>query len=251
MLIIVVFLALVFLLGAVLGSGLNCLAYRMVHEQKWSSGRSVCPVCGHVLSAVDMVPVLSWLFLRGKCRHCGVKISPRYVLAEAFLGLCFVSIVLRFPFQMEAVLWMLLCACLFTLSLVDLDIQIIPDRFLLIPAAARIAWLVHEGELLEGLLPALALGGGVLVLSLLMDKVLKRDSMGGGDIKLLALLGLYFPFGECMLLLILACVIGIVIAMLLAQREDAAFPFGPALSLAAWVTMLFGESLVSWYLGLF
>ncbi len=251
MLIFVVFFALIFLLGAVLGSGLNCLAYRMARGQKWAAGRSVCPVCGHTLSAVDMVPVLSWLFLRGKCRHCGAKISPRYVLTEAFLGVCFVSIVLRFPFQMEALLWMLLCCCLFTLSLVDLEIQIIPDRFLLIPAVFRMIWLLFEGDLLSALVPALVMGGGVLALSLLMDKVLKRDSMGGGDIKLLALLGLYFPLGECLLLLIIACVLGIGIAMLLANREDAAFPFGPALSLAAWVTMLFGEGLVSWYLGLF
>lgn len=249
--IILAFYALIFLLGAVLGSGLNCLAYRMARQQKWSEGHSVCPACGHQLSALDLIPVLSWLCLRGKCRYCGGKISPRYVLSEAFLGVCFLSVLWRFPFQMEAVLWLLLCCCLFTLSLVDLEIQIIPDRFLLIPAIARIAWLIHEGELLSGLIPALVLGGGVLALSLIMDKVLKRDSMGGGDIKLLALLGLYFPLWECMLLLIIACILGIVIAMLLADREDAAFPFGPALSLAAWVTMLFGESIVSWYLALF
>ena len=92
----------------------------------------------------------------------------------------------------------------------------------------------------------------MLILSLIMDKILQKDTMGGGDIKLLAVLGLYFSFAECLLLLILACVIGIVIASVLMKVEsDAAFPFGPALSLAAWITMLIGQPLVSWYLGLF
>ena len=243
---------LVFVLGAVLGSAFNCLAFRLAREQKWSGGRSVCPACGHTLAPLDLIPLLSYALLRGKCRYCGTKVSPRYPASEAFLGVVLLSVLLRFGFSMDALVWAVFCCCLFTLSLVDLEIQIIPDRFLLIPAIFRLIQLFIEGNLLSGILPGLAIGGGVLVLSLIMDKILQKDTMGGGDIKLLAVLGLYFSFAECLLMLILACVIGIVIASVLMKVEsDAAFPFGPALSLAAWITMLIGQPLVSWYLGLF
>ena len=243
---------LAFILGAFLGSGLNCLAYRMARNQKWSEGRSLCPACGHTLGLPDLIPIFSWLFLRGKCRHCGAKISPRYVIAETLLGIAFVSILWRFGLTFQTVSCLVLVSCLFTLSLVDLDIQIIPDRFLVIPAAVRLIQLAFDGNFLPSLLPARIVGGGLLVLSLIMDKILKKDSMGGGDIKLMAVLGLYFSIPECLLLLIIACIIGILMASILMRiKDDTPFPFGPALSLAAWITLLVGDGIIGWYLGLF
>ena len=243
-------------LGLVLGSALNCLSYRIAHGQKWSGKqRSCCPACGHVLGAFDLVPLFSWLFLGGKCRYCHQKISPRYPLTEALLGLCFVSLLWRFGLSFDTLTAAILCACLLCLSLVDLDTQLIPDRFLLIPAAARIIQLAAEGGfrgLVTGILPGLVIGGAVLLLSLVMERILKKDAMGGGDIKLLAVLGLFFSFPEMLLLLIFACVLGIFMAAILMKLDsETAFPFGPALSAAAWVTLLFGQSLVSWYLSLF
>lgn len=238
--------------GTILGSGLNCLAYRIVHEQKWSNGRSACPHCGHVLGVWDLIPVVSFLLLKGKCRYCGTKLPKRYVLTEAFLGLCYVTLILRFGLTLDAVTAIVLCSCLFALSLVDLDIQIIPDRFLVIAAAVRLVQLGMEGRLLTGVVPGLVFGGGLLVMSLAMDKILKKESMGGGDIKLMAVLGLYFTIPECLLLLILACVSGIIIASILMKiRDDTPFPFGPALSLAAYITLLAGQPIVNWYLELF
>lgn len=245
-------LLLAFVLGAVLGSGLNCLAYRIAREQKWSHGRSLCPSCGHTLSLPDLIPVFSFLLLRGRCRHCGAKISIRYFLTEVLLGLGFVSMVLRFGLTPDTFSAMVLVSCLLSLSLVDLEIQIIPDRFLVIPAAVRLAQLAFEGRILSGLIPAFVFGGGLLALSLIMDKILKKDSMGGGDIKLMAVLGLFFSIPECLLLLVIACIVGIFIASILMKIEsDSPFPFGPALSLAAWFTLLFGEMITTWYLGLF
>lgn len=238
-------------LGLVMGSSLNCLAWRIVHNEKWSGGRSHCAVCGHELKSTDLIPLFSYLALRGRCRYCGEKISPRYPAAEAALAVIFVSLLLRYDLSVEAGLSMLLCACLFCLSLVDLDIQIIPDRFLVIAGAARLVYLAVFGGLGGGLLRGLALGGSVLLLSLVMDKVLHKESMGGGDIKLLFVLGLYFDLPCCFFLLIAACILGIVLALVLGAKEGMAFPFGPALSLAAWVTLLFGTSVTSWYLSLF
>ena len=244
------------LLGLILGSALNCLALRLASGSKWSgNARSACPSCGHVLGGRDLVPLFSWLFLKGRCRYCHKPISPRYPISEAALALCFVSLLGVYDLTVHTLSLMALCSCLFCLSLVDLDTQIIPNRFLVIPGAVRLGeLLLTEGVrgLAAPLLTGLCLGGSVLILSLIMDKLLKKDTMGGGDIKLLGLLGLYFSVPECLLLLILACVIGIFMAAVLMKvRKDAAFPFGPALSLAAWITLLVGKPLVSWYLGLF
>jgi len=243
------------LLGAVMGSALNCLCLRMVHQDKWSSGRSCCPSCGHTLGVLDLIPIFSWIFLKGRCRYCKTKVSPRYLAAELLLAVVYVSILWRFGLNFQTISALVLCSCLLCLSLVDLEIQIIPHRFLLIPAVLRAVQLGFEGGLKGlalGILPGLAIGGGVLVISLIMDKILKKDTMGGGDIKLLALLGMFFTFPECLFLIVLACIIGIVMASVLMKvNSETPFPFGPALSIAAWITLLAGQPLVQWYLGLF
>lgn len=244
------------LLGLVMGSALNCLSYRMAHKQKWAGGRSVCPSCRHTLGTLDLIPLFSWLFLKGKCRYCGNKISARYPLTEALLALIYVSLLWRFGLSLQLVTTMIFCSCLFCLSLIDLDTQIIPDRFLVIPAVVRIAQLFIEQDAttaLLALIPAVVLGGGILILSLIMDKILKKDTMGGGDIKLLAVLGLYlsgFPtcIAEGLLLLLAASVIGIVMGMIMTKaKTDAIFPFGPALALSGWFILLFGEDIALWY----
>ncbi len=254
---IVLYLTLVFgLLGLVMGSALNCLALRLAAGEKWSGKeRSRCPKCGHVLSAPDLVPLFSWLLLKGKCRHCGAKISPRYPITEGVLALVYITLLWRYGLTLNLITPVIFCSCLFALSLVDLDIQIIPDRFLLIPLVCRGAELLLAGGfggLAKGFLPGLIIAGGVLILSLIMDKVLQKDTMGGGDIKLLFLIGAFLPLGQCLLMIMLACVIGIVIASILMKVDsETPFPFGPALSIAAWLTLLIGSPILNWYLGLF
>ena len=244
------------ILGAVLGSGLNCLSYRLAREQKWTGNeRSVCVHCGHVLAPKDLIPVLSFLFLKGKCRYCGEKLSARYVCTELLLALIFVSILWRFGLTLHTLCVLVLMCCLFCLSLVDLDIQIIPDRFLVIPAVARSAELLLTSGLsglVSGILPGLILGGAMLALSLIMDKALKKDTMGGGDIKLMALLGMFLTLPECLLMIMIACVVGIVMGSILMKVDsETPFPFGPALAIAAWITILVGNPIITWYLGLY
>lgn len=237
--------------GTFLGSALNCLAWRMVRGLNWSRGRSLCPHCGHTLQFFDLIPVLSYLLLKGRCQYCGQRISPRYLLSELLLGICFASLLWRFGLTLQAANAALLCGCLLCLSLVDLEIQIIPNRFLWIPAIARIGQLTLEDRLSSGILPALLFGGSLLLFSLMMDKLLGRNTLGGGDIKLIALLGLYFSIPECLFLLIAACLLGIGGAMILKIKPGTPFPFGPYLSLAAWLTLLFGSPIADWYLSLF
>ena len=253
---IVVYLTCVFaVLGLVMGSALNCLALRLASGKKWSGNeRSECPHCHHILTPGELIPLVSWLIQKGKCRHCGAKISPRYPITETVLAAAYAACFLHFGLSLSLVTVLIFVSCLFCLSLVDLDTQIIPDRFILIPLATRIVeLLVTEGiQGLTALIPGLIIGGSVLVLSLIMDKVLKKDTMGGGDIKLLFLCGCFLALPECLLMVMIACIIGIAMASILLKVDsETAFPFGPAISVAAVLTLFIGQPIMNWYLSLF
>ena len=248
--------AVALLLGAVFGSFLNCAAWRLSHGESVLRGRSHCTACGHVLGAGDLVPVLSWLLLRGKCRYCGTKIPARYPLTEAVFALLTLLCLLRFDLSWLCLRnWLLLC-CLFCLSLTDLDCMIIPDVCLIIAAAVWLVFLPLTGgwqNARGGLIAGLVFGGGLLGISLLMDRILKRDSLGGGDIKLFAVLGLYLGVVGTLFMTVLACLLGLLFAMLRHGRTGGGepFPFGPAIAAAGAAMLLWGEPLIHWYLSLF
>ncbi len=241
-------------LGAVFGSFLNCAAYRVARGESFVRGRSVCPKCGHTLSARDLVPLASWLFLRGKCRYCGEKVSARYPLAEAAFALLTLACVLRFDLTLLCARNLVFLGCLFLLSLTDLDALFVPDGCLL---AAALAWALTAPFLGQSwawagkhALAAAVYGGGLLLLSLVMDRALGRDTLGGGDIKLFAASGLYLGLIGGLFALILACVFGLLFALLSRRGAREAFPFAPCVSLAAALTLLFGDGAIAWYLGL-
>ena len=253
---IVVYLTALFaVLGLVMGSALNCLALRIAAGKKWSgSERSECPHCHHVLTPLELIPLVSWLIQKGKCRHCGANVSKRYPLTEATLAVLYAALFLKYGLTVSLVTPLIFVSCLFTLSLVDLDTQIIPDRFLIVPLIARVVELLLTRGFsgLTALIPGLIIGGSVLVLSLIMDKVLKKDTMGGGDIKLLFVIGCFLTLTECLLMVMIACVIGIAMASILLKVDsETAFPFGPALSIAATLTLFIGNPIITWYLSLF
>lgn len=264
---------LAFLFGTVFGSFLNCMAWRIAHNESVLKGRSHCAVCGHTLGIADLIPVFSWLFLGGRCRYCKEKISPRYVAAELVCGCGFVLSFLRYGVSWRTLQVIVLFCILLALSLTDFEIYEIPDRFVL----AGIIWylvssklmdrrlsltgmtvsILPEGEylslpawgqnLLAGLIGGLAIGGGMLFLSLLFDHLLGKESMGGGDIKLFFMTSLYLGLLQGLFSLILSCIVGLVIAAVMRRKR---VPFGPAISLAAFLSLLYGESFVNWYLSL-
>jgi leader peptidase (prepilin peptidase)/N-methyltransferase len=244
-------------LGAVMGSFLNCAAWRIAHGQNFLKGRSHCPECGHVLSVGDLVPVFSWLFLRGKCRYCGAKVSVRYLLAELFMAAVTVVCLLRYDLTVLCLRNYIFLCCLFCLSLVDLEDYTIPDGCLLVSAAVWLLALpfLHMSwkESLLHLLAALVFGGGLLLLSLAMDRILKKDTLGGGDIKLYFVVGLYLGFAATLFSLLAACILGLLFAFLRKRFGKAGselIPFGPSIAAAAAVMLLFGDPMVRWYLGL-
>ena len=253
--ILIYFSVLAFLLGGVFGSFLNCAAWRITHGESITKGRSHCPDCGHTLGALDLIPWFSWLFLKGKCRYCGKPVPARYPLTELVFAVITLSCLLQRDLTLLCLRDWILCCCLFTLSLTDLEEQIIPDRFLIIPAVLWFLWLPFSGctvtEILLHIGAGLVFGGGILLVSILMDRILKKESLGGGDIKLLAVIGLYLGFIGSLFALLAACLLGLLF-LLAGKRQASApqIPFGPSLSAAFWLMLLWGEPLAQWYLSL-
>lgn len=242
-----------FILGSVFGSFINCVSGRIVEGRDWIKGKSICENCKHELSALDLIPIFSYIFLKGKCRYCGTKLSIRYMLTELFLGITFVLLFLR-NMTIDYILLrdLILVVLLLGLSLVDIESYIIPDGFIVI---GIINWLVSilfvSNKLVylkDGLIGGFGIGLFILLLSLIMDKVLKKESLGGGDIKLLFMVCLYIGLFEGILLLIISCVIGLLFVVLLKKNK---IPFGPAISLGTLIVLLCGSQIINWYLGLF
>ena len=240
--------------GAVMGSFLNCAAFRIARNQPFVKGHSRCPACGHDLGPMELVPVFSWLIQRGRCKWCGERISPRYPLTELAFALISVLCLLRFDLTILCLRNLVFLGCLFLLTLTDLDAMLIPDGCHIAAVAAWLAALpfvgMSRGDILAHVVAGVALGGGLLAISLVMDRILGRDSLGGGDIKLLAVVGLYLgPIGA-LFALVLACVIGLGAHALRRGDGARAFPFGPSIALAATAMLLYGAPLVNWYRGL-
>ena len=247
-------LVVAFILGAVFGSFLNCAAVRIVNKESVVKGRSHCMSCGHALGVLDLIPLFSWLFLKGKCRYCKTKIPARYFLSELFMAVMTALCLLMFDLSFLALRNFILLCCLFALSMVDIDSLIIPNRFILIPIGAWAAYIpLAEKPLIylrDGLIAGAVFGVGLLLISLLMDKVLKKESLGGGDIKLFFVMGLYLGLAKGLLALLVSCVFGLVFVIIKKKKKEP-FPFGPSISLATWLCLLFGSYVTDWYLGLF
>ena len=253
------FILLAAVLGLVMGSFLNCFAYRYSNNESVIRGRSKCALCGHALGSRDLVPVFSWLFLKGRCRFCGEKISPRYVAAELVCAALYVSVLLRFGLGVPALKYLVFVTLLFTAASADLYCGLIPDRLVIIGIITALAAVFFAPEGAVSALISTAIGGFSIALPLLIcvlvfDRVKKRETMGGGDIKLMFMIGLFFDWKLNVLIIILACILGIVFAVFRQKNSsggERAFPFAPALCSAAWLVMLFGEGLLGWYLRLF
>lgn len=242
-------------LGAVLGSFLDCAASRWAAGDPHPfRGRSRCGSCDHTLGARDLVPVFSFLLRRGRCRWCGEAIPARCLVSELAGAAAFLCLGLRFGLSLELGQWVVFAALLLALSLTDWAARILPDKLLLLLAANRAAWFFVLGhgarEILEAA-KAFAVPAALLALVLAMEKLMGREAMGGGDIKLLFALALYLSWAELFLTLLAGCLLGLLWAALTGGKAKTAMPFGPFLALGAMLTVCCGGPVLKWYFGLF
>jgi leader peptidase (prepilin peptidase)/N-methyltransferase len=239
--------------GAIFGSFLNVVAYRLPRGESLSRPRSRCPQCQTPIRPYDNVPVLSWLALRGRCRSCRAPISARYPLVEAMTGLLCAGVVLAKGADEDALLGLALVLLLVPITLIDLDHRIIPNRLTLLGAIVAPALLVFTAPdaIPEHLIAAVAAGGFFLLAVLAYPR-----GMGMGDVKLAAVLGLFLGRSVAPAVFI-ALVAGTLVGAVVIARKGAqegrktAVPFGPFLALGGVVALLAGDAMVDWYLTTF
>ena len=243
------------LLGAAMGSFINCAAARYVQGESALKGRSHCPVCSHTLHALDLVPIFSYLFLRGRCRYCGAAISKRCLYTELLGALILLSMLLSYSLSLEAAAYAVLLYILLAIALIDLDTGLVPDRLIVTGIGFFLFFALLSpnrlGYLWQGILGGIATALPLLLLVLLADKLMKKETMGGGDIKLFFMAGLYLGWKLGILLLIFSCLFGIFFAVIAKKKRGMEFPFAPSIFAGVWVCALWGLPLLNAYIGLF
>lgn len=240
------------LIGALIGSFLNVVIIRLPQNESLVAPRSRCRACGTELPWFDNIPLLSFLALRGRCRQCGGAISWRYPIVEAVTAAMFALAAWRSPSPVELLIVWLFLSALVAIAGIDLEHQIIPDWITLpgIAVGFLTSFLGTGVSWLDSLLGILA-GGGILFAVI----VLSGGGMGGGDMKLGAMMGAFLGYKLALLALFLAVIIGGVVAIGLLstgiRRRKDPIPFGPFLATAASVAVLWGEAILTWYLRVF
>lgn len=245
--------------GALIGSFLNVVILRLPDEQQsivWPG--SHCPKCGEPIAWYDNIPILSWLALRGKCRHCKEPISFRYVVVEALTAAAAVSMVLVHGVTLQALALFVFLAALIVVTFIDIDHRIIPNVISLPGIAVGIAVMPWVTELdwwpqMRTRLIGAAVGGGfLLATALLYELIRKREGMGMGDVKLLAMIGGWLGLKSIFFVVFVSTLIGslVGIGIMVFQKKgmNASLPFGPYLSIGAVLYVFIGDHIVNLFL---
>jgi len=240
-----------FILGLISGSFLNVVIYRLPRGESIISPPSHCPECGHELSPLELVPVISYFLLKGRCRECGSKISVRYPLVELGTGIIFLANAYFFTEILVVITGIILGGLLLVLSLIDIDRQILPDK-LTIPGLALgliMSFIRPDIHPLTAVAGVFAGGGFLFVIAFA-----SRGGLGGGDIKMMAFVGSFIGPAQVMLAIFLGAFIGLManVPGLIGGNVGlkSRLPFGPFLAIASIIMWFFGSSILTWYLNL-
>lgn len=242
----------IFLLGLCTGSFLNVVIYRLPRGESITLDRSHCPSCGKQLSWYDLIPVFSYLILLGKCRACHSRISLRYPLVELLTGIIFAVLFLYFGINAVLLKYLFLSALLVAVTFIDIEHYIIPNPLVITGLVGGVILNVAARDV--GAVSALI---GILVTSgfLLLIALVSKGGMGGGDIKLAAVTGLFLGWPHAPLGLFLGACVGGLLAIILLLfglrgRKDP-LPFGPFIAIGTFIAFLYGAEIINWYLQYF
>ena len=244
------------IMGCCIGSFLNVVIYRLPQRQSLVLPPSHCPHCGEAIAFYDNIPVLSYVMLGGKCRHCRAAISARYPMVEAMAGLLALALFRRYGFEPQFFIEYVFVVMLLAIAFIDLDTFLIPDVLSLsgLVLGLLASFLSIRLTWVESLLGIL-IGGGFLYLIAIGYQYLRhQDGLGGGDIKLIGMIGAFLGVPGVVLTVVLASVVGMAVGLIAMRRSGEGMktmlPFGPFLSLGALVYTFWGEGFIHWYMGL-
>lgn len=242
--------SIVFIFGLLIGSFLGVVISRLPINETFVTGRSRCDSCKHVLSPLDLIPVFSYLFFKGHCRYCKVKLPIRYLILELLTGLLFMLNYIVFGFSYQFIISTLLTIFLIIIAYIDIDTMIIYDRFhILIAGIAIIEIILLKSNILNHIIGTLIISIPFLILAMI------SNGLGGGDIKLMAAAGFLLGVNKIFVAFIISSLIGGIYAIYVLINKKAkgkdAIPFGPFLCIGIYLGYLIGNPLLNWYLSLF
>ena len=247
-------LFLIFAFGASLGSFYNVCIYRIPKKLSIVTPGSSCPFCKKPIPFYLNIPVLSYFILRGKCKYCKHSFSPRYPIIEALTGLILLALYIKFGYSITTIFWFAFISVLIIISFIDIDYQIIPDTFSIpgIFIFATAPLFVPEISFLDSVLGIIIGGGSLYIIALTYYILKKTEGMGGGDIKLLAMIGAAIGWKGVIVTIFIGSLAGTIagiIIMISSKIIDIKLkiPFGPYLSIGAVIYIFFGQALIRWY----
>ncbi len=218
--------------------------------------RSMCPSCSSLIKFYDNIPVFSYLWLKGRCRYCNAPISFRYLVVEVLSGIAALSVLFRFGLTLEGLVYFIFIASLLVITFIDIDHRIIPDIITLpgIPIGLVASFALPKVTLLSSVLGLLAGGGSLWGVAWAYHRITGKDGMGGGDIKLLAMIGTIVGWQGVIFTIFVSSAVGTIIGMtvMLVKGKNMKFavPFGPFLAIGAMAYLFFGERIIFWYFNL-
>lgn len=246
---------LIFILGLIVGSFSNVCIYRIPRNESVIYPASHCPKCSTTILTKDNIPLLSYILLKSRCRNCGSRISIKYPVVEFLTGLVYVIIYQIYGLSAQSLIYIILSSALIIIAFIDLGEQVIPEVISLpgIVVGLILSFFVHHISFVNSALGIVIGGGIILVIRLAGSLIFKKESMGIGDIELTAMIGAFLGWRYITISLFLGFFFGALTGIFLIlskikSREDAV-PFGPFIVLGSFITLLWGEKILSWYVG--
>lgn len=238
------------LLGLLFGSFANVLVHRLPRGESIVFPGSHCPHCAHAIAWYDNIPVVSWMLLGGRCRHCAAPVAVRYPLMEAGLGMIWALLAWHFPASLALGSALVLSFLLWVLTWIDLETGLLPDALTLPGIAIGILFAAIGGQLIDSLIGAAAGYAVFWLVARLFLLLTGREGMGQGDFKLLAMLGAFLGWQALPFVIFLSSFVGAIVGSLylLLTRNSmrAEIPFGPYLAAAGMIWLVWGEALLAW-----
>jgi len=245
------------LLGLISGSFINVCIYRIPLHKSIISPPSKCTNCGEKINFYDNIPLLSFFILLGKCRHCRHPVSWQYPVIETLTGLLSLALFIKYGLSYQYFIYFLFVASLIIITFIDLQHKIIPDVLSLpgIVVGLSASFFLAHISWLDSLIGIIAGGGCLFLIAFTYERITGREGMGGGDIKLLAMIGAWMGWRSLPLIVLISSVTGTVIGLifLILAGKGLRFkiPFGPFLSFGTLLYFFFGHELTGWYLHIF
>lgn len=244
----IIYIIYMFVIGTIMGSFFNVIGHRLSKNESAIKPRSHCEFCGHILAWYELIPIISFLIQGGKCRKCRAKLSWWYPLIEIITGLFFMSCYLYYGFTYDLLLALIISSVLIITCISDFNYLVILDEVLVVSSlAALVVIFLKEGfnGLIISLLSGLLMFFFMLMVKIVGDKAFKRESLGGGDIKLSLFIGLVLGYKLSFINLVLASFLALPVAFYyLIKLKDREVPFGPFLIISTFIIYIFSTQIL-------